>query len=280
MVSRRHPSSSESSSSPDSSLGSTKKNTENNTAGFTVQQGHPSSCDWTPLLSLNTICHLDRDRDLKDSPLSDWADYQASDGDPEVTVTEDEGAGLATNQDMEHNPGNSAGAQDLVLGSARPNTEALASAVEMRALTSPALALTMAQIQEAAATGDINGDTNEEKIRLDAYQGVMRGLHMVSCMLSDGYQRACLEVQGLVRQYLNRSTYKDRKFVAEASTALCQWVKAVQLAINCLDKSIAKQSRLLEDARKAGMQITKDILAIYSPEDKKETADPLHDLTA
>ena len=199
-----------------------------------------------------------------------------------------EGAGPATNQDMEHNPGNSAGGQDPVLpstsnqqlGSARPNTEALASAVEMRALTSPALALTMAQIQEAAATGDGNGDTDEEKIRLDAYQGVMRGLHMVSCMLSDGFQRACLEVQGLVRQYLNRSTYKDRKFVAEASTALCQWVKAVQLAINCLDKSIAKQSRLLEDARKAGMQITKDILAIYSPEDKKETADPLHDLTA
>ena len=43
---------------------------------------------------------------------------------------------------------------------------------------------------------------------------------------------------------------------------------------------MAKQSHLLEDAQKVGMQITKDILGLYSPEDKKETADPLHDLTA
>ena len=43
---------------------------------------------------------------------------------------------------------------------------------------------------------------------------------------------------------------------------------------------MTKQSRLFEDARKAGMQITKDILGLYSQEDKKETADPLHDLTA
>ena len=31
-----------------------------------------------------------------------------------MTVTEDEGASPATNQDMEHNPGNPAGAQDPV----------------------------------------------------------------------------------------------------------------------------------------------------------------------
>ena len=151
---------------------------------------------------------------------------------------------------------NAGGAQDLVLpststrplGPAGPNTEALASAIEMWALTLPALALTMAQIQEEAATDDGNGDADKQKIQLDAYQGVMQGLHAASHNLSDGYQRACLEVQGLVRQSLDRSTSKDHKFVVEASTALHQWVKAVQPAINCLDKSVAERSRLLEDA--------------------------------
>ena len=42
---------------------------------------------------------------------------------------------------------------------------------------------------------------------------------------------------------------------------------------------MARQSCLLEDARKAGMQITKDILALYPPEDQKNTTDPPNDLT-
>ena len=148
----------------------------------------------------------------------------------------------------------------------------------MRALTSPALAITMAQIQEATANSDDNDDTNEEKARLDAYKGVMRGLHKASHTLSEGYQWACLEVQGLVNQSLSLSTEKDCRFVEEASTALRRWVKAVQLEIDCLGKSVAEQSCLLEDAWKAGIEITKEILALYPPEGKKEPTDPLHDL--
>ena len=41
---------------------------------------------------------------------------------------------------------------------------------------------------------------------------------------------------------------------------------------------MAEQSHLLEDAQKAGMEITKEILALYLPEGKKEPTDPLHDL--
>ena len=41
---------------------------------------------------------------------------------------------------------------------------------------------------------------------------------------------------------------------------------------------MAEQSCLLEDARKAGMEITREILALYPPEGKKEPADVLHDL--
>ena len=104
----------------------------------------------------------------------------------------------------------------------------------------------MAQIQEATANSDDNDDTNEEKARLDAYKGVMRGLHEASHTLLEGYQWACLEVQGLVNQYLSLSTEKDHRFIAESSTALRWWVKAVQLVIDCLRKSVAKQSHLLE----------------------------------
>ena len=50
------------------------------------------------------------------------------------------------------------------LGPTGPDTGALALAVEVWALTLPALALTMAQIQEAAATGDNNGGMDEEKV--------------------------------------------------------------------------------------------------------------------
>ena len=65
-------SSSESSSGPDSSLGSAKKTTENDTAGSTTQQG-PADCgDRTPLLNPDAMHWLDaQDND----PLSDWADY-------------------------------------------------------------------------------------------------------------------------------------------------------------------------------------------------------------
>ena len=79
----------------------------------------------------------------------------------------------------------------------------------MHALTSPALAITMAQIQEATANNGNNDDTNEEKAQLDAYKSVMWDLHEVSHTLSEGYQRACLEVQGLVNQSLSLSTKKD-----------------------------------------------------------------------
>ena len=192
-------------------------------------------------------------------------------------------------KDTGHNSGGPVDARDPVLpstsgqqaGPTTPSTGTLASAeaVEMCALTSPALSITMAQIQEETASSDDYDDTDEEKARLDAYKGVMRGLHEVSHTLSEGYQWACLEVQGLVNQSLNLSTKKDHRFVAEASTAHHRWVKAVQPAIDCLGKSMTEQSCLLEDTRKVGMEITKEILALYPPEGKTEPAGPLHDLT-
>ena len=183
-------SSSESSSSVGSGFSSTQKKQGDNNAGATVCHG-----DWTPLLSPATVRKLDAG-DLANSPLSDHPDYEPSDEHQEMTTTEeplgttvgDIGAGPSDtgtgNKDTGCNPRNPVDAQDLT----GPNTGALASTVQIWALTSPALAVTMAQIQEATATGDDNDDTNEEKIRLDAYKGVMQGLHMASKTLSDGYQ--------------------------------------------------------------------------------------------
>ena len=70
-----------------------------------------------------------------------------------MTAVEDDDAGfLVIDQEVEDNPGNPTDTQDPVLpstsnqqpGPVRPRMEALASAVEMWALTSLALALTMA----------------------------------------------------------------------------------------------------------------------------------------
>ena len=87
------------------------------------------------------------------------------------------------------------------LGPTAPNTRTLATAVEAHALASPALAIAMAQIQEASAAGDPT-DTDDEKAWIDAYKGVMQGLHAVTQTLSAGYVKACIEVQGLVKQSL------------------------------------------------------------------------------
>ena len=177
-------------------------------------------------MSPATACKLDAG-DLDNSPLSDHPDYKPSDEDQEMTTTEerlgttigDMGASPSDtgigNKDTGHNPRNLVDAQDLT----GPDTGVLALAIEIWALTSLALALTMAQIQEATATSDDNGLT----------------LHMASRTLSDGYQRACLEVQGLVKQSLNLST-EDCTFVAEASTALCQWVKQYNQPSTALER--------------------------------------------
>ena len=228
-----------------------------------------------------------------DKPLSDHPELMVVAEQPGTVPRDGETSPVetgASKKDMGCNLEGPVGVLDPMLpststqqpGPTKPNTGALASAstIEIRALTSPVLAITMAQIQEAMAIDDDNDDTNEEKARLDAYQNIMQGLHVASHTLSEGYQWACLEVQGMVNQSLNLSIAKNHVFVAEASTALHRWVRAVQPAMDCFGKSVAKQSCLLEDAWKVGMKITKDILALYSPEGENAPADPLHALTS
>ena len=102
--------------------------------------------------------------DFDDRPLSDHPDCKSSNEDQEMTIIEewagttvgDEGAGPADTEmggkDMGQNPGNPVDTPDPILlstsnqqlGQTGPNTGALVSAVEIRALTLLALALTMA----------------------------------------------------------------------------------------------------------------------------------------
>ena len=122
-------------------------------------------------------------RELDDSHLSDCPDYKPNDEDQEMTNDEERpgstvGGNRASpadietgNKDTEHNPGNPVDNQDPILpsisnqrpGLTEPDTGALASAVEICSLTLLALAFTMAQLQEEAATDDDNGNTDKEK---------------------------------------------------------------------------------------------------------------------
>ena len=124
--------------------------------------------------------------DYDDRPLSNRSDFEPSDEDQEMVSV---GGQLGTNagdeevmgagpmnaetggDNMGCSVGNPEGIQDPVLpstsnqppGPTAPDTRTLASTVEAWALTSPALAITMAQIQEASTAGDTTG-TDDEKV--------------------------------------------------------------------------------------------------------------------
>ena len=68
----------------------------------------------------------------------------------------------------------------------------------------------------------------------------MQGLHAATQTLSDGYRKACIMVQGIVGQFLMKTTTRDCDFVVGVSSALCQWVKSVQPTIDCLGKSMTE----------------------------------------
>ena len=225
---------SESSSDPNSGFSLTQKKQGDKATRSVVQCDRSGgSQDWTPALSLAALHRLD-EMDFDDRPLSDHSDCEASDDDQEMATADELPGADEGNRDAEPADagigGDGAGCQtedptgtqDSAVPSTSnqspdptgPSTGTLASAIEAWALSLPALALTMAQIQEAS--GDDPSNTNEEKAK-----GVMWGLHAASRTLSEGYQWACLDVQGLVRQSLALSTEKDCKFVASASLSRC-----------------------------------------------------------
>ena len=119
-------------------------------------------------------------------------------------------------------------------------------------ITSPGINLTVAANALLRADPDDPGNTDDEKAHQEAFQLIMNGFSTATCTLSDGYQWACKEVQTIVRKSLRKSTAEDHTFVWGSSATICRWVWAVHLAMDCLGESIQEQSRLLQEARKAG----------------------------
>ena len=137
-------------------------------------------------------------------------------------------------------------------------------------VTGPAVNLAMApeasEGSEAPLLAD-PADTDDEKACRDAFQLIMQGFHAATRTLSNSYQQACKEVQNIVRRSMKKSTAMDRMFVWGASATVCQWVQAVQPAMNCMEESLEEQVCLLQVARQAGKEATKDILALLPVEE-------------
>ena len=109
------------------------------------------------------------------------------------------------------------------------------------------LAVNLAVAPEAPLLADL-ADMDDEKAHWDAFQLIMQGFHTATCTLSDEYQEACKEVQTIVQKSLRKSTAVDHTFVWGASAAICQWVKAIHPAMDCMGESMEEQSHLLQEA--------------------------------
>ena len=221
-------SSSESQTEGDSGIGSYRKPPGG--TGSTTQRDH------TPRYSPETIRKLD-EGDLKDASLSDHGGNNNRD---QEMVSGDEGAEEA----MGTNPVWPTGPIAAVTGLAVN----LVVAPEAPLLANPA-------------------DTDDEKARRDAFQLIMQGFHAATHTLSDRYQQACKEVQTIVWRSLKKSTAIDCTFVGGASAAIRQWVRAIQLAMDCMGESLEEQSRLLQTGRQAGKEATEDILDLLPAEE-------------
>ena len=153
-------------------------------------------------------------------------------------------------------------------------SSALAYAIQSRVLASPALAVVMAQIGPGFAL-----DATEDKDRQKEYQGVMRGLRGVARIMSDGFEKATADVQAVVNQSLARVIRQEISFIEGASSTLMKWVRAVQPAIDSLDRPVSVQDRLRGEARRDGMLIAREMLSPYDVTGADDpNLDPLHDI--
>ena len=159
--------------------------------------------------------------------------------------------------------------------SASPDpTSALAYAIQSRVLASPALAVVMAQIGPGFALDD-----REDKEWQEEYQGIMRGLRGVARIMSDGFEKATADVQAVVNQSLAGVIRHDIHFIEGASSTLMKWVRAVQPAIDSLDRPVEVQGRLRREAHRDGMQIAREVLSPYDVAGADDpNLDPLHEI--
>ena len=78
----------------------------------------------------------------------------------------------------------------------------------------------------------------------------MRGLQGVARIMSDGFEKATADVQTVVNESLAGVIRSDIRFIEGASSTLVKWVRAVQPAIDSLDRPVDMQGRLRREARR------------------------------
>ena len=105
-------------------------------------------------------------------------------------------------------------------------------------------------------------NTDDQKARRDAFQLILQGVHTATQTLSENYQQACVEVQGIIRRSLRKSTAINRTFVHGATDAIHRWVQAIHPVMDCMGESVEEQTHLLQEAQKARKQITAEVLAL------------------
>ena len=119
----------------------------------------------------------------------------------------------------------------------------------------------------------------EDKTLQEEYQGVMRGLQGVARIMSTGFEKASSAVQSVVNRSLSGVIRRDLCFIEGASSMLMRWVRAVQPAIDSLDRLPDTQLRLRSDAHRDGMKIAREILDPYDVEGVDDpNLDPLHEI--
>ena len=152
---------------------------------------------------------------------------------------------------------------------------ALAYAIQARVLASPALVVVMAQIGPGFA---LDGG-EEDKALQEEYQGMMRGLRGVARIMSTWFEKASSAVQSVVNRSLSGVIRRDLRFIEGASSMLMRWVRAIQPAIDSLDRPADAQLRLRSDAHQDGMKIAQEVLDPYDVVGADDpNLDPLHEI--
>ena len=134
------------------------------------------------------------------------------------------------------------------------------------------------EVPEEAQMGDDQVGANdaeeaqdpwEPEEPLEPYEVMLQGFWTIAQTLSAAYGAACDEIQAIIRKSLAKTTAKDWTFVWGASGAICQWLNSIKLAMDCTEKSVKNQAKLLAEARKAGKDALDSILELI-PEEEGE----------
>ena len=110
---------------------------------------------------------------------------------------------------------------------------------------------------------------------LEPYEVMLQGFCTVTETLSAAYGATCDKIQAIVRKSLAKTTAKDRTFIWGASGAIRQWLNSVKPAMDCTEKSVKDQAKLLAEAQKAGKDALDSILELIPKEEGQPHLTPV-----